>query len=309
MNCFKLDKSNIFQIKDLYNRFMETALKDYGFESEPLNFDSFKNSIIKNINRGFLLKNGEETSGFLIYTDNLTDAIELTLVLSDTAEGEKTLLTNFTEYIKTNFKNKVISYPLLSNNRKIEESLTNLNYRFVEESILETKKFYEFNPNLPDTYELTVWNEKFLTPVTKIVQSTFSKSQDANFDPRFLTFAGCKKILQQITLGILGDFLPDITSVILYKNEPVGVCFVNLTNEQTANIPLLAVNEQYQHKKFGQILVKNSISKLYNEIKNKNLPVNKINVTCNGDNISAMKTYTNSGFVKSEEYKHFYLKI
>ena len=54
-------------------------------------------------------------------------------------------------------------------------------------------------------------------------------------------------------------------------------------------------------------LEKLSNEELYEMLKN--LPLNKINVTCESDTISAMKTYINSGFVKSGEYKHFYLKI
>ncbi len=305
MNIFKLDKNNINKIKDLYNDFKLKAITDYGFEFEPLEFENFKNTIFQNINKGYFSETNSNVDGFLIYTDKLNEAVELTLIFAKHKEIKEELLKTFLNDIKNTFKNKTISYPLLSKQSENEDLLIKFGFNFVKQEILEIQDLYTYTADLPKGYELCSWHDEFAQKAAKILQENFSKLSDAKFDPRFLTFIGCKKIIELITKGILGKFLPDITSVLLYKNEPIGFCFINLSNTETANIPILVLSNTHHGKKLGEKTVKSSVSKLFSQ----NISVKKINVTCDGDNISAIKTYLNSGFTKSEEYKHFYLKI
>ena len=304
MNIYKLNKNNISKIKDLYNTFKEKASTDFGFEVEPINFDLFKNTVIKNFNKGYFSENNEEITGLLLYTDKLNEAIELTLLLGENEQIKSKLLSTFMSDIKKEYKNKTISFPLLGKQKENETLLLNFQFDFVNQNILELDDLYSYNPCLPEKYELSTWQEKFITDIIKIIQENFSLLNDSKFDPRFLTFIGCKNIVELITKGILGEFLPDITTVLLYNDEPIGICFVNNSSAKTANIPILALSKKHQGKNLGEIMVKNSLSKLF--AKNTR---NKINVTCDSDNISAMKTYFNSGFRKIEDYKHFYLKI
>ncbi len=305
MNIFKLNKTNVHKIKALYNDFKSKAVSDFGLEFEPLEFDEFKNTIIKSFNKGYFSGNNEKTDGLLLYTDKLNEAIELTLILGENENIRQELLTAFLKDIKATFKNKTISYPLLGKQKENEELLKAFQFEFVNQTILELNNPRQNNFVLPEGYELTYWKEDFVQAAAKIIHENFSKLNDTKFDTRFLSFIGCKNIVKLITENILGEFLPEITTVLLYQNEPVGFCFVNLSNIETANIPILVLSKEHHGKNSGEIMVKNSVLKLFK----KKSSVNKINVTCDGDNISAIKTYLNSGFSKSEEYKHFYLKI
>ena len=49
---------------------------------------------------------------------------------------------------------------------------------------------------------------------------------------------GTKTVLECIIKGYYGEFLPKATTVLKYNDEPVGYCFVNLTSDKIANIPL-----------------------------------------------------------------------
>ena len=94
-----------------------------------------------------------------------------------------------------------------------------------------------------------------------------------------------------------------------YEYIPVGYCFVNFTVDNLANIPLLVIDKEHQNKGFASTLIANSIKTLDNDKNHNEMLVDAINVTCDTDNFSALKSYRKVGFKEKSYYTHAYMEI
>ena len=198
------------------------------------------------------------------------------------------------------------------------EDITHFDFKLLGEMIVE----FNFNnpisqvvlakaniKTLAPPYNMDKWQHIYFEDAAKTIFEEFSKSNDVLFDPRFASLEGTKEILECITQNQYGTFLAKHTTVLKYKEQPIGYCFVNLTSTDTANIPLLAISKEHQKLGLASVMLKNSLISLNDAITAEEIPAKLINATCDTENFPAIKSYRKVGFKEKNYYTHAYQRI
>lgn len=301
----------------LYNDFKINAASKYNFELEPLTYEDF----IKAVKSGYikcliLFEQGFPTA-FTVFTDCISESVELNIIHTISDEDRKSkvllLIQNFLEVTENERKEKCVAYPLTGIQQDLMPYLSEFGFLSVNRSVM-TFDFSNDNPheilngnlkNLPEGFVITTWNSNMTEQAVNIIKECFAPATDSLFDPRFLTNSGVFDIISKITGDIYGKFLPDCTSVIFKDNEMAGICFVNLTNSEIANVPLLAVSEKFRGNSLASVMLQNSLFKVFSKVK-EGSNIKRINATCDTDMLAAYKTYLSAGFAETDFYKQSY---
>ncbi|MCR4881850.1 MAG: GNAT family N-acetyltransferase [bacterium] len=321
MEAEQITNDNIEEMRELYCSFASVAASDFLFELPPISFPDIKANFEENFVKAYICKS-TEPEGFLLYSDVLTQGLEITLIYTKNQDNaldvQTTLIKKFVEDAREKYKDKIISYPMLGIQNNFTQDITNLGFTPVGEAILEFNFHNTVSQvvlaksktvNLPENYSIDCWHNSYSDEAAKIIYEEFSKLNDAKFDPRFETLEGSKDVLECITKGYYGEFLPHATTVLKYEQSPVGFCFTNLTSSEIANIPLLVISQEHKKKGLGAVVLKNSVNILNNAVINNNYAINVINTTCDTANFPAINTYRKIGFKEKTYYTHAFMKI
>lgn len=306
----------------VYNNFKMKAVQDYNFELEPLEYNEFIESVNAGLINCIILFEQDVPTGFLAYTTVISECLELNIIHVTGDENSKQkrclLLQKFLEENSELIKQKVVTYSILGKQEELISELPKFNFNTVNQSVMKfdfknqdgIKLFKEKPlPRLNNGYTTISWNKNYSYEIIKLVYEAFKNTSDAKFDTRFNSVKGTQDIILKITSGVYGEFLKDETKILLYKERPVGVCFANLTNSSIANIPLVAVSDKAQGKKFGVYLLKSVVTDIYQSVLNGSRKLSEINATCDSDNIPAYKMYQSVGFKENYRYKQSYRPI
>lgn len=321
-STYKVEKyndnlKNIF--KGVYSDFLSKAYIEYKFEIEPLTYDDFIQSVNDNLIDCLILLEDDIPTAFMVYTKEISDAIELNLIhcIGNEHLNKKRhlLMSKFMEINHELMQKKVVTYPMLGSQDEFTPEITHYGFDLIGLAVLR----FEFgNPksgaiykaykpsNLPNNYAVTSWNNKYLVDVSNVLLQSFKETTDALFDPRFTTDKGCEDIMTKITDNIYGRFLPDSCSILLYKNKPVGFCMANITAGKIANIPLIGILKEHRSKGLGEALLYNTVKSLIN---NHLSHLSEVNVSTETDNYPALKMYRKLGFKEAYYYPQAYRKI
>ena len=315
----KLQKPDYTSFELLYDDFRARAVEDYKFELPPLEYKDFIGAVEKGLINCLVLIENDFPCAFLIYTTNISEAIELNIIHSYNLENLLKrgyyLLEEFTRQIKYSGLKKVVCYPMLGIQKMLVNEAGKFGFKFIGTAVLrfkfsqstsrtifEMKKF----PPIEGNYKIVPWCDEFYGYTVDIIKSSFENSADALFDPRFKTDSGVRDILTKITENIYAEFLPQATSVLLFDDEPVGICFANLTGD-IANIPLFAIKEEHRQKGFAKYLLHNTIKTMINLTDSGKIPISEVNTTTETSNESAYKSYLHIGFKEDYNYQQAYL--
>ncbi|MBO5947565.1 GNAT family N-acetyltransferase [bacterium] len=306
----------------VYNDFKMRAQKDYKFELAPLDYEDFIDAIEKNLIECIILLEDDIPTGLLIYTTMISESLELNLIHclgnDNITAKRQVLLDKFIEINKELMKEKITTYPMLGVQNDFAKEI--ILYDFKLTGIVVLRFFFNL-PNctqilaklpliseqLPYDYSIVSWDSYYhLTDSYNIIFEAFQNSFDALFDPRFKTQKGVKDIINKITKNIYGDFIPQATKILLHRNKPVGICFVNITGGTIANIPLIGIKKEHQHKGLGKILLQSAVDELKHLIGQKSIHLTEINVSTDTENHSAVKMYRHVGFKEDYCYTQAY---
>lgn len=314
---YKEEYNKIFA--GVYNDFKMRAMQDYKFELNPLEYDDFVKSTENNLIKCIILFEQDIPTGFLSYTDLISEAVELNIIHviqgEDTAAKRCALLEKFLSDIREIKGERVISYPILGVQEEILPYIQNFDFKTVNQSVMSFNFNYkdvvsalcsEPLKRLNNGFEIKSWNDDYFYGATKLINEAFKDMNDSKFDTRFLSFEGTKDIIEKIVSGIYGKFLPDETKVLTYRDEIIGICFANLTNPNIANIPLVAVNDIYRGKSFGKYLLKSVVMDINKLVLTGKISLSEINASCDTDNKSAYNMYLDTGFKEIYSYKQAY---
>ncbi len=306
----------------LYEDFRSKAASEYNFELDPLDYDGFLDAIDKDLIKCIVLYNNDEPEAFLVYTTAISEAIELNIIHSISKENfneqAHELLEKFLEVTKTLRKDQIVCYPMLGEQKTLISTIAKLGFKFVGIEVLrfkfnseESRELFEHARvvKLPEDYEVVSWNSKYFEDAVEVIQESFNDSSDALFDPRFKSLDGTRDIINKIVRDIYAEFMPNSTSVLLYKGEAVGFAFMNLTGGSIVNIPLVGIKQEHQGKGLSTIMLKHSMDFLLQAIKQYNSPLTEINTTTETDNLQALRLYKNLGFMEDYSYPQSYLPI
>lgn len=317
-----LTKNDYKSFMPVYEDFRTRAIEDYSFELEPLNFDDFTDAVEKNLIECLVLFEEGIPVSFLVYTMAISEAIELNIIhsfkMKNIQERAMYLVKKFLELTKADRLDKIVCYPMLGTQKDLVADIALYGFKFVGIAVLrfmmsgtnsrEILNMAEIK-DFPSDYRLSQWNDKYFDDAVEVIQEGFETSADALFDPRFKTIEGTKDIISKIVENIYAEFLPEATSVILYNEEPVGFCFMNLTGGTIANIPLFAIKKVHQGKGLSKFLLKKSVEKLLEWADSGEKPILEVNTTTETNNNQALKMYRNVGFKEDYNYPQAYLPV
>lgn len=304
----------------IYDDFCAKAKDEYNFELEPIDYDGFLDSVEKKYIDCIILYDNHRLAGFLVYTTAISEAIELNIIHCIDSEyylvHANALLEKFLELTSATRRNKIVCYPMLGNQKNLISSVVKYGFQFIGIEVLRFKMFGTDSKELfsrarivelPDDYRVVGWDIKYFNDAVKVIQESFVNSSDALFDPRFKSISGCTDILSKVVNDVYAKFLPDATSVLLYKECPVGFSFMNITNNSIVNIPLVGITEEHQGKGLSTIMLKRSMDEIINNRVLAN--VTEINTTTETNNLQALRLYKNLGFIEDYSYPQSYLPI
>lgn len=306
----------------VYEDFRTRACDEYKFELEPLNFEDFTDSVEKNLIDCLVLFENTIPVAFLVYTTAISEAVELNIIHSFKMEDMTTrsmyLVKKFLELTKAERTEKIVCYPMLGAQKDLIADIARYGFKFVGIAVL---RFMTAGTNSRDIlkmaqlkelesgYKLVEWDNKYIEDAVEVVQEGFETSADALFDPRFKTIDGTRDIISKIVENIYAEFLPEATSVMLYNDEPVGFCFMNLTGGRIANIPIVAIKKVHQGKGLSKHMLKKSVEKLLAWADNGEKPISEVNTTTETNNFQALKMYRHLGFKEDYNYPQAYLPV
>ncbi len=306
----------------IYNDFKDSAVEDYKFELEPLDYKGFINAVEKNLIKCVVLFENSVPSAFLIYTTSISEAVELNIIHSykneNAAERSRYLIEEFLNETKNDRKDKVVCYPMLGNQKILINEVAQFGFKFVGIVVLRFMMFgtnsrdileMQEIPPLEKGYELVEWDDEYYGYAVDIIRESFENSADSLFDPRFRTDEGVRDILTKITGDVYAEFLPEAASVLLYNEEPVGLCLMNLTGGSIANIPIFGITREHQGKGLAKYLLQKSVKKLIEMADSGEKPITEVNTTTETNNFQALKMYRHTGFKEDYNYPQSYLPI
>ena len=225
-------------------------------------------------------------------------------------------MEKFLEVTKTLRKDQIVCYPMLGEQKTLISTIAKLGFKFVGIEVLrfkfnseESRELFEHARvvKLPEDYEVVSWNSKYFEDAVEVIQESFNDSSDALFDPRFKSLDGTRDIINKIVRDIYAEFMPNSTSVLLYKGEAVGFAFMNLTGGQIANIPIMALSKEHQGKGLSKQMLKKSVEKLIQMAETGTRPITEVNTTTETNNFQALKLYRHIGFKEDYNYPQAYL--
>lgn len=308
--------------RPLYEDFCRSAVTEYKFELEPLDFDSFIESLENRLINCIIYVENEEPKAFLVYTLAISESIELNIIHSrnfeNLAQRSCALIKFFLEEVKTERKEKVVCYPMLGKQKSIVGEISLLGFKFVGIAVLrfllhETTSRQILSianmGELPKDYSIKSWNDEYMNDAVRVVQNAFSTSADALFDTRFSSLDGTYDILNKIVTNVYADFVPVASSVLFYKGKPVGFCFANITGGKIVNIPIFAIAKEHQAKGLSKYLLAETLNKIIVLSDENELPITEINTNTETNNFQALKMYRNLGFKEDYNYPQSYLPV
>ena len=312
------DSYKIF--KGVYNDFRAKAIEEYKFELDPLEYDEFIDAIEKDYMKCIVLKENDIPTAFLVYTSSISESLELNMIHCLGTEDEVTkikyLIDRFLSLTETERASKVVSYPMLGHQSVFTADIAKFGFKFVglavlrfmlgnasSERILENMKL----PELLDGYKIVGYQDSYRDDAIKVVHEAFKDTPDALYDTRYKSVEGTTDIINKVVDNIYGDFLPEVTSVLLYNDLPVGFAFSNVTGGKIANIPLVAIDKNHRGKGFSEHLLNRSIKTVVDWVKLGKKTFSEVNVTTETNNYKALKLYRRIGFREDFCYPQAYL--
>ena len=274
----------------VYNDFYKKAISEYMFELEPLTCEEFCQAVQDGLLQCIILTEDDIPTAFLAATTLISDAIELNLIHCLGEENiipkKKVLLERFLDENKDLIKEKTTTYPLLGKQSDFVCDITHYGFKLIGLAVTRFK-FDDISsvavlknskkPELEEGYSIVNWADKYKESAIEIINDAFKDASDALFDPRFLTKEGCEDIVNKILDNVYGEFLPQATKVVLYNDEPIGLCFVNITGNLIGNLPLVGVKKAHLKKGLGKALVYSAVEDSFQLAQKGNLKITEIN--------------------------------
>ncbi|MEI8377754.1 MAG: GNAT family N-acetyltransferase [bacterium] len=316
----KITKENVTDLEFAYNDFFMRSYNDYGFEILPLEFPDIANFVESSIINIMGVYESNILKGFLIY-NIIVDVVEVSIMHcvgpDNIVERKSALITALKEEVAGK-EYKLISYAMIGIQKDFVVKIAAFGFDFVGQAIVNFKFSNEKSIQIfdkikklpvPEGIEIVNWDIKYAQELITLIHESFENMQDYKFDPRFLDLSGCEDILAKIVENVYGIFLPEKTKILLENSVPKGFCFVNLTTENIANIPIIGISPELKYKKLGQLLLSKALRDLIKDVMSGLLPLIELNATVDTDNLPAINMYRKLGFKESSNYLHAYCEL
>lgn len=303
-----------------YNDFRNNCREKYRFELDPLTYDDFIEFYNKGIIKCIILLEDAIPTAFLAYSEAQDDAVELYVIHclgnDNIQEKKKLLLEAFLKETENTRITKLVSYPMLGEQEDFKEEIKNYGFDFVNLGVLdfpitnkkETRALEKIRfTDLPIGYKIVQYRDIFKEELRDCIYKAFKNTSDVNFDPRFETLKGADDITKKITEEIYGQFLSSASRILLFENEVIGFCLVNITGIHIANIPLVGIVPEHRGLGLSEVMLKQAVEEIIKLNKQGMIDVDSLNVSTDCDNIPAVKMYKQMGFSLTYTYPQAFL--
>lgn len=304
----------------VYNDFRAKAVSEYKFELEPLTYEEFVDAVEKNYLQCIVLKENDIPTAFLVYTMCISEGVELNLIhclgTEDEVSKVKLLVEKFLEFTINERQSKVVSYPMIGHQSVFTADIAKYGFKYIglavlrfmmgnasSERILENMKLSDKT----DDYKIVGYDPSYKEDAIRVIYESFKETPDALYDTRYKSLEGTTDIINKIVEDVYGEFLPEVTSVLLHKDTPVGFAFANVTGGKIANIPLVAIDKGHRGHGFSEHLLNRSIKTIVDWTKLGRRVFSEVNVTAETNNYKALKMYRRIGFREDYCYPQAYL--
>lgn len=308
--------------EQLYENFRQNAVSEYKFELAPLNYKSFIESFQNKLIKCIIYTENDIPKAFLMYTTAISESIELNIIHSENFEDIENRSIELLKFFKSEVKpyryDKVVCYPMLGAQAKLVGKFAPLGFKFVGIAVFKFIPYEKtsrqildsyLGKELPAGYSLKHWDDDYMDSAVRVIHEAFENSSDALFDTRFKSLDGTYDILNKIVTNIYADFMPQQTSVLFYKNKPVGFCFVNITGGRIVNIPIVGIAKFHQGKGLSKLMLANSLSSVCRLVDEKSMAIAEINTNTETNNYPALKMYRHIGFREDYNYPQAYMPV
>ena len=317
-----ITKEDYSGFEAIYLDFQNRAVEEYKFELPPINYKEFISAIEKDLIKCIVLFENSIPTAFLIYTTSISEAIELNIIhsykMENIEERSRYLIKEFMRETSVERYDKVVCYPMLGSQKNLINEVAQFGFKFIGIVVLRFMMFGTSSreimemanvQTLENGYKIVDWSDEYYGYAVDIIKEAFENSADTLFDPRFKTDSGIRDILTKVTENVYAEFLQKASSVLLYEDEPVGICMMNLTGGSIANIPLFGIKREHQGKGLSKHLLQNSVKKIVEMADAGERPITEINTTTESNNFKALKMYRSIGFKEDYNYPQSYLPI
>ena len=321
-NARLLSREDYTAFESIYNDFQECAIEEYKFELPPIDYKGFIDAVEKDLIKCIVLFENTIPVAFLIYTTSISEAVELNIIhsykMENAPERSRYLIKEFLRQTKIERNDKVVCYPMLGSQKDLINEVAQFGFKFIGIVVLRfmmfgstSREILDLNelPELEEDYDVVEWNDEYYGYAVDIIKEAFENSSDALFDPCFKSDNGVRDILTKVTEDVYAEFLPQASSVLLYEDEPVGICMMNLTGGSIANIPLFGIKREHQGKGLAKHMLQKSVRKLIKMTENGEKPITEVNTTTETNNFKALNMYRNVGFKEDYNYPQSYLPV
>ena len=283
-------------------------------------YEEFVDAVEEKLLKCIVLKENLIPTAFLVYTNSISESIELNIIHclgnEDTTNKQKQLIEKFLQLTEIDRQTRVVSYPMIGHQSVFTADIAKYGFKFIglavlrfvmgnasSERILENMKLAE----KPDEYKIVSYSEDFKDDAIRVIHDSFKDTQDALYDTRYKSIEGTTDIINKIVENIYGEFLPEATSVLLYNDVPCGFAFANVTGGKIANIPLVAIEKGHRGHGFSELLLNRTIKTIVDWAKIGKRDFSEVNVTTETNNYKALKMYRKIGFREDYCYPQAYL--
>lgn len=329
-DVYPLDASSIRRCEPLYQSFVVQAQEDERWNIEMVDFGVLAQAVAQGQLGGYMLLHrvSQMPVGMMVYALEDHRAIEVNFIYFSPEISEKvavdTLMKRFIEDITRRDDWEVVSYAMLGHQESLIRYITWYGFQPVGQAIVK----YDFMDQLsiqvlqnfaamqpPEGFQLAPWSAEYAGQSSEAIYDCFHTASDARWDPRFRTSVGSKSALNLITSGAMGEHHKNCTTLLLDTLQPqpngqprvAGFCFLVQASMLEGNIPLVGVRPEYQHQKFGLLMMKRTMIQAIQEMVEAKINMLAIHATLDTDNYSAIRMYRKLGFKEMHNYPHVYL--
>ena len=176
-----------------------------------------------------VLKENLIPTAFLVYTNAISESIELNVIHCLGAEDEtakqKALIEKFLQLTEFERQTRVVSYPMIGHQSVFTADIAKYGFKFIglavirfimgnasSERVLENMKLSEKD----DCYKVVSYDDSYKDDAIRIIHEAFRDTQDAIYDTRYKTMEGTTDIINKVVESVYGEFLPGSDNVPRY---------------------------------------------------------------------------------------------
>lgn len=325
IKAHRITPESLPRLRAIYERFCAKAKPEFHWSEEPIPFDNFCIAIQHRIMFGYWVEDTaqEEPIAFLLACLEEHRAIEINIIYCESPD-QKTVLDRLMRQLIPDIRAMegwdVVSYAMMGEQAPFIRSILWYGFKPMGQAVLKfdildslSLQIMKQQPvaqaltALGSDYRIEAWKPEAAGDVAQSIYEAFHKATDALWDPRFRTLQGARKIVGLLSGSMMGNFIPQCTSLAFKDGVAVGFCFLIQGSPISGNIPLVGVQPSEAGKGLGNILLHRTLDTCVQDVLAGTLNIFSIDTTMDTDNIPAIKMYRRMGFREEHHYPHVYL--